>query len=62
MTQYWRFCLGAILVLIVVLFPRGLVGLGQTLWTRCAHERSAWPDRDSAARGRRTALSANALP
>ena len=29
MTQYWRFCLGAILVLIVVLFPRGLVGVGQ---------------------------------
>jgi branched-chain amino acid transport system permease protein len=34
MTQYWRFFLGAILVLIVVLFPRGLVGIGQTLWTR----------------------------
>ncbi len=34
LTQYWRFCLGAILVLIVVLFPRGLVGLGQTLWTK----------------------------
>jgi branched-chain amino acid transport system permease protein len=33
-TQYWRFWLGAILVLIVVLFPRGLVGLGQTLWAR----------------------------
>jgi len=34
MTQYWRFWLGAILVLIVVLFPRGLVGLGQSLWTK----------------------------
>ena len=31
-TQYWRFWLGAILALIVVLFPRGLVGLGQDLW------------------------------
>ena len=28
-TQYWRFLLGVILVVIVVLFPRGLVGLGQ---------------------------------
>ena len=34
MTQYWRFWLGAILALIVVLFPRGLVGLGQSLWTK----------------------------
>ncbi len=33
-TQYWRFWLGAILVAIVVLFPRGLVGLGQTLWAK----------------------------
>ena len=33
-TQYWRFWLGAILVLIVVLFPRGLVGIGQDLWAR----------------------------
>lgn len=33
-TQYWRFWLGAILVAIVVLFPRGLVGIGQTLWAR----------------------------
>ena len=33
-TQYWRFWLGAILVLIVVLFPRGLVGIGQTLWSK----------------------------
>lgn len=31
-TQYWRFWLGAILVAIVVLFPRGLVGIGQSLW------------------------------
>jgi len=34
MTQYWRFWLGAILALIVVLFPRGLVGLGQLLWSK----------------------------
>ena len=33
-TQYWRFWLGAILVLIVVLFPKGLVGVGQTLWSK----------------------------
>jgi branched-chain amino acid transport system permease protein len=33
-TQYWRFWLGAILVLIVVLFPRGLVGIGQALWAK----------------------------
>ena len=34
LTQYWRFWLGAILVLIVVLFPRGLVGVGQLLWSK----------------------------
>jgi branched-chain amino acid transport system permease protein len=34
LTQYWRFTLGVILVLIVVLFPRGLVGIGQTLWAK----------------------------
>ncbi len=33
-TQYWRFWLGAILVAIVVLFPRGLVGVVQDLWAR----------------------------
>jgi branched-chain amino acid transport system permease protein len=33
-TQYWRFWLGAILVLIVVLFPRGLVGISQSLWDK----------------------------
>lgn len=33
-TQYWRFWLGVILVLIVVLFPRGLVGLGQSIWNK----------------------------
>jgi branched-chain amino acid transport system permease protein len=34
LTQYWRFLLGFILALIVVLFPRGLVGLGSQLWKR----------------------------
>ncbi len=34
LTQYWRFCLGAILAAIVVLFPRGLVGLGQSIWAK----------------------------
>jgi branched-chain amino acid transport system permease protein len=34
MTQYWRFVLGVILVVIVVAFPRGLVGLVQDLWAR----------------------------
>jgi branched-chain amino acid transport system permease protein len=34
MTQYWRFFLGVILVLIVVLFPRGLMGLALDLWKK----------------------------
>jgi branched-chain amino acid transport system permease protein len=33
-TEYWRFWLGVMLLLIVVLFPRGLAGLGHDLWTR----------------------------
>ena len=33
-TQYWRFFLGLILVLIVVLFPRGLMGLLQDTWNK----------------------------
>jgi branched-chain amino acid transport system permease protein len=33
-TQYWRFWLGLTLIVLVVLFPRGLVGLGQDLWNR----------------------------
>ncbi len=33
-TQYWRFLLGLTLLLIVVLFPRGLVGLGQAIWSK----------------------------
>jgi branched-chain amino acid transport system permease protein len=34
MTQYWRFVLGVILILIVVLFPRGLMGIGRAAWHR----------------------------
>jgi branched-chain amino acid transport system permease protein len=34
LTQYWRFWLGAILVILVVLFPRGLAGLFERLWAR----------------------------
>jgi branched-chain amino acid transport system permease protein len=33
-TDYWRFFLGAILALIVVAFPRGLMGLAQDAWKR----------------------------
>ncbi len=36
-TQYWRFLLGVILVLIVVLFPRGLMGVVQDLWRKVRH-------------------------
>ncbi len=39
LTQYWRFWLGAILVLIVVLFPRGLVGVGQSAWSLARRKR-----------------------
>jgi len=33
-TQYWRFVLGVTLLLIVILFPRGLMGLANDLWAR----------------------------
>jgi len=33
-TQYWRFFMGAVLLLIVVLFPRGLMGLASDLGAR----------------------------
>ena len=33
-TQYWRFFLGVTLALIVVLFPRGLMGVGMDLWSK----------------------------
>lgn len=38
LTQYWRFLLGVILVVIVVAFPRGLVGIGQALWAKARHK------------------------
>jgi branched-chain amino acid transport system permease protein len=34
LTQYWRFFLGAILALIVIVFPRGLMGLVADLWAK----------------------------
>ncbi|HZZ90927.1 MAG TPA: branched-chain amino acid ABC transporter permease [Usitatibacter sp.] len=34
LTQYWRFWLGVILVILVVLFPRGLAGLFERMWAR----------------------------
>ena len=34
LTQYWRFFLGATLALIVILFPRGVMGVAQDLWSR----------------------------
>jgi branched-chain amino acid transport system permease protein len=34
LTQYWRFVLGLILAIVVVLFPRGLVGVAQQAWSR----------------------------
>jgi len=33
-TEYWRFVMGAILVLIVVLVPRGLIGLAHDAWAK----------------------------
>lgn len=33
-TQYWRFFLGATLVVIVVAFPRGLMGLAEDAWKK----------------------------
>jgi branched-chain amino acid transport system permease protein len=40
LTQYWRFFLGVTLVLIVVLFPRGLAGLGRDAWRRLTRARA----------------------
>jgi branched-chain amino acid transport system permease protein len=40
MTQYWRFFLGLTLVLIVVLLPRGLAGMGEQLWSRLRGSRT----------------------
>jgi branched-chain amino acid transport system permease protein len=33
-TQYWRFFMGTVLLLMVVLFPRGLMGLASDLAAR----------------------------
>ncbi len=33
-TQYWRFCLGLVLAIIVIGFPRGLMGMAQTAWAK----------------------------
>jgi branched-chain amino acid transport system permease protein len=45
LTQYWRFWLGAILVLIVVLFPQGLVGVVQQAWAWTRRAGRAWMSR-----------------
>ena len=37
-TQYWRFFLGLILVLIVVLFPRGLMGVALDAWKKARRQ------------------------
>jgi branched-chain amino acid transport system permease protein len=34
LTQYWRFVLGAILAVIVIGFPRGIMGIAEDLWRR----------------------------
>lgn len=33
-TQYWRFFLGLVLAIIVIGFPRGLMGMAQKLWAK----------------------------
>ena len=33
-TQYWRFFLGLVLAVIVIGFPRGLMGMAETVWTK----------------------------
>ena len=33
-TQYWRFFLGLVLAIIVIGFPRGLMGMAETLWAK----------------------------
>jgi len=39
-TQYWRFFLGVVLALIVILFPRGLMGILESLMARFSRGRS----------------------
>lgn len=34
LTDYWRFFLGALLAVMVVAFPRGLIGVGQQVWAK----------------------------
>jgi len=36
LTQYWRFCLGVTLAVIVIVFPRGLMGLAKDAWQKLA--------------------------
>lgn len=38
LTQYWRFFLGVTLALIVILFPRGVMGVAQDLWSKLKHK------------------------
>lgn len=45
LTQYWRFFLGAIIALIVILFPRGLMGLMQDLSARLQTKTDPAPER-----------------
>jgi branched-chain amino acid transport system permease protein len=40
LTQYWRFVMGVILALIVILFPRGLMGLAEQVWRRLQSARA----------------------
>ncbi|MBI2312306.1 MAG: branched-chain amino acid ABC transporter permease [Betaproteobacteria bacterium] len=47
LTQYWRFFLGATLALIVILFPRGLMGLLQDLGGRFRAAEAPAPQRIS---------------
>ena len=39
LTQYWRFWLGVTLAVIVIAFPRGLMGLAKDAWQRLAAKR-----------------------
>ena len=38
MTEYWRFFLGATLAVIVIAFPRGLMGLARDLWKKSSRQ------------------------
>lgn len=43
LTQYWRFCLGAILLIIVIAFPRGLMGLVKDGWQQLSKQKAIEP-------------------